>query len=200
MGENVEEREAIVTVLFVNACLRGEASRTLELCREYLQDIENVKEVNLSEPRLEPYYGDSAAYRAQLEKNGLFDDPMFDIGKDFAEADEIVIGAPYWDLSFPAALKVYIEHAAVMGVTFHYTEEGRCEGLCRAKHLTYITTGGGAVESMNYGYEYLCGIAGMFGIPETRFAAAENLDVAGVDIEANLNEARKVLSALKATR
>ena len=37
-------------------------------------------------------------------------------------------------------------------------------------------------------------------IPETRFAAAENLDVVGADIEANLNEARKVLSRLKATR
>ena len=156
--------------------------------------------MNLSELRLEPYYGDSAAYRAQLEAKGLFDDPMFDIGKDFAEADEIVIGAPYWDLSFPAALKIYIEHAAVMGMTFHYTEEGRCEGLCRAKHLTYITTGGGQVSAMNYGYEYLCGIAGMFGIPETRFACAENLDVVGADIEANLNEARKVLSRLKATR
>ena len=47
---------------------------------------------------------------------------------------------------------------------------------------------------------YLCGIASMFGIPETRFAAAENLDVVGADIEANLNEARKVLSRLKATR
>ena len=150
--------------------------------------------------RVAPYYGDSAAYRAQLEAKGLFDDPMFDIGKDFAEADEIVIGAPYWDLSFPAALKIYIEHAAVMGMTFHYTEEGRCEGLCRAKHLTYITTGGGQVSAMNYGYEYLCGIASMFGIPETRFAAAENLDVVGADIEANLNEARKVLSRLKATR
>ena len=169
-----------MTVLFVNACLRGDESRTLTLCREYLEGIEDVKEVNLSEMRLEPYYGDSAAYRAQLEAKGLFDDPMFDIGKDFAEADEIVIGAPYWDLSFPAALKIYIEHAAVMGMTFHYTEEGRCEGLCRAKHLTYI--------------------ASMFGIPETRFAAAENLDVVGADIEANLNEARKVLSRLKATR
>ena len=40
----------------------------------------------------------------------------------------------------------------------------------------------------------------MFGVPETRFAAAENLDVVGADIEANLNEARKVLSRLKATR
>ena len=50
-----------MTVLFVNACLRGDESRTLMLCREYLEGIEGVKEVNLSELRLEPYYGDSAA-------------------------------------------------------------------------------------------------------------------------------------------
>lgn len=189
-----------MTVLFVNACLRGEQSRTLKLCREYLEGIEDVQEVNLAELHLEPFYGESAAYRAQLEKDGNFDDPMFDLGKQFAEADEIVIGAPYWDLSFPAALKVYIEHASVMGMVFHYTAEGLCEGLCRARHLTYITTGGGPVISMNYGYEYLCGIANMFGIPETRFACAENLDVVGADIEANLNAARKVLAELKATR
>lgn len=189
-----------MTVLFVNACLRGEQSRTLTLCREYLEGVDDVEEVNLAELKLEPYYGQSAAYRAQLEKDGQFDDPMFDLGRQFAEADEIVIGAPYWDLSFPAALKIYIEHAAVMGMTFHYTEEGRCEGLCRAKHLTYITTGGGEVSAMNYGYEYLCGIAGMFGIPETRFAAAENLDVVGADIEANMNAARATLAKLKATR
>ena len=189
-----------MTVLFVNACLRGEQSRTLTLCREYLEGVDDVEEVNLAELKLEPYYGPSAAYRAQLEKDGQFDDPMFDLGRQFAAADEIVIGAPYWDLSFPSALKVYIEHAAVMGVTFHYTDEGRCEGLCRARHLTYITTGGGQVAAMNYGYEYLQGIATMFGIPETRFAAAENLDVVGADIEANLNAARKVLAQLKATR
>ncbi len=125
---------------------------------------------------------------------------MFDLGRQFAAADEIVIGAPYWDLSFPAALKVYIEHVAVMGMVFHYTAEGRCEGLCRAKHLTYITTGGGNVAAANFGYEYLRGIAGMFGIPETRFAAAENLDVVGADIEANLDAARARLAELKATR
>ena len=37
-----------MTVLFVNACLRGDESRTLTLCREYLEGIEDVKEVNLS--------------------------------------------------------------------------------------------------------------------------------------------------------
>ncbi|MEY8315378.1 NAD(P)H-dependent oxidoreductase [Adlercreutzia muris] len=189
-----------MTILFVNACLRGEQSRTLTLCREYLEGVGDVEEVNLAELRLEPYYGESAAYRAQLEKDGQFDDPMFDLGRQFAAADEIVIGAPYWDLSFPAALKVYIEHVAVMGMVFHYTAEGRCEGLCRAKHLTYITTGGGNVAAANFGYEYLRGIAGMFGIPETRFAAAENLDVVGADIEANLDAARARLAELKATR
>lgn len=82
-----------MTVLFVNACLRGDESRTLTLCREYLEGIEDVKEVNLSEMRLEPYYGDSAAYRAQLGGQGACStNPMFDIGNVFAEADEIVIG------------------------------------------------------------------------------------------------------------
>ena len=43
-----------MTVLFVNACLRGDESRTLKLCREYLEGVEGVKEVNLSELHLEP--------------------------------------------------------------------------------------------------------------------------------------------------
>ena len=47
---------------------------------------------------------------------------------------------------------------------------------------------------------YLCGIAGMFGTPEPRLAAAENLDVVGADIEANMNAARATLAKLKATR
>ena len=185
-----------MTVLFVNACLRGDESRTLTLCREYLEGIEDVKEVNLSELRLEPYYGDSAAYRAQLEAKGLFDDPMFDIGKDFAEADEIVIGAPYWDLSFPAALKVYMEHVSVCDIAFHYTEDARCEGICKANRLTYIASCGGFVEGANFGYEYFCGIAKMFGIPETRFVAAEGLDIVGIDVEAQMDKARAQIAAL----
>ena len=52
----------------------------------------------------------------------------------------------------------------------------------------------------NLGYEYLCGIARMFGIPEVRFAVAENLDVRGIDVEAQLAEAREKVAALKAAR
>lgn len=187
-----------MTVLFVNACLRGEESRTLTLCREYLEGVEDVKEVNLAELKLEPYYAGPVAFRAQLEANDRFDDALFDLAKDFAEADEIVIGAPYWDLSFPAALKIYVEHVCAMGITFHYTDQGACEGLCKAGRLTYITTCGGRVEGMNFGYEYFCGIAKMFGIPETRFVAAENLDVVGNDNEASMAVARREIAKLRA--
>ena len=104
-----------MTTLFVNACMRGEQSRTLELCREYLEGKEKVVEVNLAEMGLKPFDAGMVAYRAQLQKAGVFDDPIFDLSQQFAEADEIVIGAPYWDLSFPAALKVYIarDHIAI---------------------------------------------------------------------------------------
>ena len=45
---SVEKGRYAMTVLFVNACLRGAESRTLTLCREYLQGIEGVKEVDLA--------------------------------------------------------------------------------------------------------------------------------------------------------
>ena len=188
-----------MTTLFVNACIRGERSRTLRLCREYLKDVADVQEVNLVDLTLPALYdADFVDRRAQLEADGQLDDPMFDLARQFAEADEVVIGAPYWDLSFPAALKVYIEHVSVCELTFHYTEDSRCEGLCKAKRLVYLTTGGGPVEAMNFGYEYLCGIARMFGIPKTAFACAENLDVVGIDVEAEMQKALAKVAALKA--
>lgn len=187
-----------MTTLFVNACLRGEDSRTLTLCREYLEGMPDVQEVNLAELKLEPFYAEQVQRRVDLQSQGLFEDPLFDLSKQFAAADEIVIGAPYWDLSFPAALKTYLEHVSVCDITFHYTEQAQCIGKCKASRLTYITTCGGSVEGANLGYEYFCGIARMFGIPETRFAAAENLDIVGIDIEAQMNIARATIAKLKA--
>lgn len=184
--------------LFVNACMRGERSRTLELCRAYLEGRENVTEVNVAGMGLAPFTGEQAERRAELEAAHAWDDPVFDLAKQFAAADgEIVIGAPYWDLSFPAALKTYIEHVSVCDITFHYTEQGTSEGMCKAPLLTYLTACGGFVEGANYGYEYLCGIAKMFGIPATRFVAAEGLDVIELDTDAQM---AKALAAVRALR
>lgn len=188
----------MATILFVNACMRSEESRTLTLCREYLNKKLNdtIEEVNLNEIQLSPFTGEKAAYRMQKQSEGAWDDPIFDLAHQMAKADEVVIGAPYWDLSFPAALKTYIEHCCVCDITFRYTPEGRPEGLCKSQKLTYFTTSGGFIADKNFGYDYICEIAEMFDLGETRFVSAEGLDIIGMDIEAQMDKAREAIANL----
>ena len=186
-----------MTTLFINACLRGEKSRTLQLCQEYLDGMSCVHEVNLERLKLVPLDEQSQAYRSQLVAAGVFDDDIFDLAHEFAEADDVVIGAPFWDRSFPAALKTYIEHVSVCDITFHFTRQAEYVGMCRAKTLTYITTSGGYLKGQNFGYEYVCAIAEMFGIGEVRMVAAEGLDVAGVDVNEQIERAREQIAELK---
>ncbi|MEG0504321.1 MAG: NAD(P)H-dependent oxidoreductase [Raoultibacter sp.] len=177
--------------LFVNACMRGEMSRTLTLCREYLEGKTDVVEVDLDTLGLLPLDGKTAGDRFKLQQAGAWDDPVFDLAKQFATADEIVIGVPYWDLSFPAAFKAYIEQVSVCDIAFHY------EGICMADSITYVTTCGGFVGDMNFGYEYMQGIATMFGIPETNLIIAEGLDIVGIDVDAQMDKARATIAQLK---
>ena len=109
---------------------------------------------------------------------------MFALAVQFAKADEIVIAAPLWDLSFPAMLKQYFEQINVIGVTFHYTTEGFPEGLCHAKKLTYISTAGGDFYPEEYGFGYVRALAESFyGIHDVRLIKAVGLDIDGADEE-----------------
>lgn len=185
-----------MSTLFINACMRKDASRTLALCREYLERFDDVVEVDLTTLDLKPFDAAMVAARTVKQKAKQWDDSIFTLSRQFAEADRIVIGAPYWDMSFPAALKIYMEHVSVCDIAFCYTAEARCEGICKANSLTYITTCGGFVDGANFGYDYFSGIARMFGIPETRFVAAEGLDIVGIDAEAQMDKARAQMAKI----
>ena len=112
---------------------------------------------------------------------------MFDHAKQFASADTIVIAAPYWDLSFPSTLKIYIENIYVTGIVSAYDESGMPVGLCKAKELYYITTAGGPYAP-TYSYGYIESLAkNFFGIPQTHLVKAEMLDIIGNDAEEILN-------------
>ena len=130
-------------ILYVNACVRKD-SRTKQLAEYLLSKLDGeITEVRLSEISF-PLQDESFLYRRdQLLADKRFDDPVFDLARQFAAADQIVIAAPYWDYSFPAALKQYLEQVSVIGVTFYYTPEGIPKGLCQAKGLYYVTTTGG---------------------------------------------------------
>ena len=130
-------------LLFINACVRSN-SRTKRLADRVLaKKAQPITEVRLEE--IDFPVADEAFLkrRDRLIENRAFDDSLFALARQFAEADEIVIAAPFWDLSFPAALKQYFEQINVPEITFCYTEEGVPQGLCKAEKLTFVTTSGG---------------------------------------------------------
>ena len=131
--------------LYINACPREE-SRTERLARAYLSHISDVTELNVYDQPLVPLDRKRLAHRESLIAGGKWHDPMFDYAHQFADADDIIIAAPYWDLGFPAQLKTYIENIYVTGIVSAYNDHGQSCGLCRARSLTYITTAGGAYD------------------------------------------------------
>ena len=176
-------------ILFVNACVR-ENSRTLDIAKIVLEKLNNAyTEVNLQKTDLKPLNRESLDIREKLILQDDFSDTMFSLAKDFAAADEIVIAAPYWDLAFPALLKIYLEQITVSGITFRYAK-GVPQGLCRAKRLIYVTTAGGIIYD-NFGFEYVKALAQkIYGIGEVLFFKAENLDIDGNDVNDILRRAK----------
>lgn len=185
-------------VLFVNACVRKE-SRTLRLARCLLSTLDSpYEEVKLHEITFPVANQAFLDRRDSLIAAGDFGNPMFALARQFAAADEIVITAPYWDLSFPASLKQYIEQINVLGITFRYTPQGTPEGLCRAGRLTYVMTAGGTFVPEEYGFGYIRTLAQSFyGIPKTRLIKATGLDIYGADTESILRKAENEIRQLK---
>ncbi len=175
-------------ILYVNACPRGD-SRTDRLARALLERLGGAREeIRLSDTGLVPLSEERLAKRTALIEAQCYDDKMFALARQFQRADEIVVAAPYWDLSFPAILKLYVENIYVSGLVSEYTAEGLPHGLCRAKKLWYVTTAGGPYQpDFSYGY-WQCLATQFFGIPETELIAVGMLDVEGFDSEALLAE------------
>ena len=146
-------------ILFINACVRGE-SRTKRLAEKLLEKLNRpVEEVRLEDISFPVANEDFLGMRDSLVSEGSFDNPVFDLARQFSEAETIVIAAPYWDLSFPAALKQYFEQVNVVGITFRYTEEGIPVGLCKADRIFYVSTAGGGYVPTEFGFGYVKALA-----------------------------------------
>ena len=171
-------------ILFIDACVRTQ-SRTKKIAEKLLERLgEEVTEVRLSEVEFPETDEDFLGKRDGYIAVGNFDDPYFDLAKQFAKADTIVIAAPYWDLSFPAALKQYIEHINVLGITFEYSEEGIPIGLCKANKLYYVMTAGGSYVPEEFGFGYVKALAqNFYGIKDVKLIKATGLDIQGNDAE-----------------
>ena len=170
-------------LLIVDCCIscRGEQSRTRRLLQTFTEafcekhpdaQLERVELETLSLPSYDQHL---LAKRNALHDAGAFDDPLYTLARQFRDADEIVVAAPFWDLSYPAMLRTYIEHISAVGVTYHYDETG-CHGDCRAQRLTYLTTGGDVAQPDSVGVLHWKQLTRMFGIPQFGSVFADGLD------------------------
>ena len=178
-------------ILFIDSTVR-ENSRTRRLAERLVSRLKDgeVRVLHLEDERLRPFDARTLARRTRALEAGRWHSPILSKAAEFAAADQIVVAAPFWDLSFPSLLKTYIEWISVLGVVFRYSDVGRPVGLCRARRLFYVSTSGGPAETDPFGFGYVEALAkNYWGIPEVRRIAATGLDIVGADVEAILRSA-----------
>lgn len=191
-------------LLFVDCCIsqRGKESRTRALASAFLDsfcsshpeaEVETVTADTLLS--LKPFDSEMLDARTVLAKTGDFDAPVFDLARQFGTADRIVVAAPFWDMSYPAALRIYIEYISANGINYHYDEMG-CHGDCTAERLTYLTSSGDVERDGSVGVMHWRQLCDLFGIPKFDYVFAGGLDLdparAAEIVAASAESARKL--------
>jgi FMN-dependent NADH-azoreductase len=166
-------------LVVIDACIREGESRTRRIAEPIIRRLESRYEVtffHLTEMSMEPLTPKTYADRAA----GIIPEWAVKAAKTVAEADRIVIAAPFWDMSFPAVLKTFIEHISLFDITF--TDNGRsCVGLCKCEKVMYITTRGMNIptgDPREQGSSYLTALSSLWDLGIVLTVAAWNMDYA----------------------
>ena len=92
--------------------------------------------------------------------------------EEFLAADTVVIGVPMYNFGIPSTLKSWIDHLAVAGKTFSYSEAGP-KGLAGGKRVDpglvarrLLRPGHPGRPSLQHQESYLRGFFGFIGIPD----------------------------------
>lgn len=183
-------------LLVIDSCVRREESRTKQMLDAALETFKDrhpdweTEILNLMELDLDYWRTDTLKARDALLEKKDYDDPIFRYAHQFHDADGIVVAAPFWDLSIPAVLKVYVENISVDGITFDCNAEGMY-GLCRGKWMLFLTTRGGiwAGSDMEQGSTYMEALCRFFGVKEYHCIYADGIDIQELDGKAILEKA-----------
>ncbi len=167
-------------LLIVDCCIREEKSATRKLYESYLKSLNRtnweIEKIYLMHENILPLTNDDIKLRDKLLQSSNTEHEIFKYAKQFASADEIIIAAPYWDLSFPSLLRVYFERISVVGITFDY-EGTKSIGCCKAGKIIYFSTCGGFINGEHLGVEYVKQLAKVFGINNVEKYIVEGLDI-----------------------
>ena len=163
-------------IFYVDACLRtgSNTKKIADAIIAKLAERYEIETVRLSENTFPIVNNDILNDRA----NGIVPDEYVEMAKKLADADRLVIAAPFWDMSFPSALKVFLENMSLFNVTFGSNEK-ECYGLCKAEKVLYITTRGMNVstgDALEQATPYIKAIGKLWGLGELHVISAQNMD------------------------
>ena len=187
-------------VIVIDACMRDEASRTRRILMPLMAELGKRYEIETIRLDGEDY---SAVGRKVLAErgNGYVPAEIVATAKKIAAADRIVIAAPFWDMSYPAILKVFVENMSLFNITFR--DNGTYfEGLCKCQRLLYVTTRGMNVSTdspLDGATPYIRAISALWELGEVSVVAAQNLDY-GTDEEIEDKIATAVAQGLEICR
>lgn len=166
-------------LVVIDACIRGNESRTRRIAEPILEALAKRYEItrfDLTQMPMEPLTPATYAERAA----GQVPEWAVEASKTVAAADRIVVVAPFWDMSFPAVLKVFFEHISLFDITF--TDNGRsCVGKCKCEKVMYITSRGMNIptgDAREQGSSYLHALSELWDLGPILTVAAWNMDYA----------------------
>ena len=124
--------------------------------------------------------------RAAWSDDAANDPGLAEIGRrsrglveELKAADTIVIGTPMYNFSVPSTLKAWIDHVAIAGQTFHYTDKGP-EGLLGGRKVYLVLSSGGVYSSgpfadFEFLDRYLRAIFAFLGLTDVETVRAEGV-------------------------
>ena len=163
-------------LIYINACMRA-GSRTLRIATPIIEELRKrykVETVDLTKN----LYPAADNYTLEDRNQGIVPQEHVALAKRIAAAGRIVIAAPFWDMSFPSALKVFFENMSLFGVTFDSNDK-ECYGLCKAEKVMYITTRGmdiGTGDPLEQATPYIKALSHLWGLGELTVISAQNMD------------------------
>ena len=164
-------------LVVINACVREADSRTLRIAEPIIEALGkrySIKRYDLPDMEIVPLSPDLYAQRAE----GVVPEWAKEAAQAIADADRILIAAPFWDMSFPAVLKCFFEQTSLFDITF--TDNGSsCVGLCRSPKVLYITTRGMDIQTgdqLEQATPYIKAIGTLWNLGELTTISACNMD------------------------
>ena len=177
-------------IIFIDACMRA-GSRTKRIAERIIEELSGrycIETIRLGEAEY-PVVDNRIL---EERNNGTVPKAHAELAGRIAAADRIIIAAPFWDMSFPSALKVFFENMSLFGITFDSNDK-ECYGLCKAEKVMYITTRGMDISTgdpLEQATPYIRALSHLWGWGELTVISAQNMDYSSPEeIEERISKA-----------